>query len=128
MIGRFIGVPPTSTLRRRIMLACCDTQPRFCCAPHLPEIPMTSQGLCHQASNPVDLADETKTAKDWLVDLKAWEATIAQIFDEASHEVTERGKQKIVLAWRKKLKVGPASLQPQQIDEIVHEVRNRLGK
>jgi hypothetical protein len=62
------------------------------------------------------------------MDLKAWETTIVQIVDQASHEATERGKQKIVLAWRKKLENEPALLRPQQIDEIVRDVRRRLGK
>jgi hypothetical protein len=61
------------------------------------------------------------------MNLKASEATINQILDEARQEPRESGKQKILLAWRVKLEREPTSLQPYQIDEIVWEVRKRLA-
>jgi len=62
------------------------------------------------------------------MDLKAWEATINQIADEAREEPREAGKQKILIAWRAKLEKEPTSLEPFQIDHIVWEVRKRLAK
>jgi hypothetical protein len=73
------------------------------------------------------LTAETTLAKDWSMNLKAWEATICQIVDETSQKPRESGKQKILMAWRAKLEKEPNSLEPYQIDQIVKEVRKRLA-
>jgi hypothetical protein len=57
--------------------------------------------------------------------LDKWEATIQQITDECNQE--EKGADKILTAWRAKLQKEPTLLGPQQIDEIVREVRRRLN-
>jgi hypothetical protein len=57
--------------------------------------------------------------------LRDWEATIQKIVDECNQEQTERGGNRILMAWRAKLKEEP-TLQPQQIDEIIREARRRL--
>ena len=56
-----------------------------------------------------------------------WEPTIQQMIDESNHEPTESRKNKVLIEWRAKLKKEPTSLQPQHIDEIVREVRRRIG-
>lgn len=61
------------------------------------------------------------------MNLKAWEATIDQMVEEASQEPKEAGKQKVILAWRRKLENSPTSLEPYQIDSLVREVRRRLA-
>jgi hypothetical protein len=73
------------------------------------------------------LTAETEIAKDWQMNLEAWEATISQIVDEASQKPRESGRQKILIAWRAKLEKEPTFLEPYQIDEIVKEVRKRLA-
>ncbi|NLX95815.1 MAG: hypothetical protein GXY83_06535 [Rhodopirellula sp.] len=57
--------------------------------------------------------------------LQVWEATIQQIIDECNRE--QKGADKTLMAWRAKLEKEPTLLQPYQIDEIVREVRQRLG-
>ena len=54
-----------------------------------------------------------------------WEPTIQEMTDEYNHEPTEGRKNKVLFGWRTKLKKEPTCLQPQQIDEIVREVRRR---
>jgi len=61
------------------------------------------------------------------MNLKDWEATIQRIADEWNHEPKESGKDRILTAWRAKLKKEPTSLLPFQIDEIVREVRARVS-
>ena len=58
--------------------------------------------------------------------LQEWEVFIQQIIEESNREPNESGKQRVLLAWRKKLEKDPHVLQHFQIDEIVREVRNRL--
>lgn len=58
--------------------------------------------------------------------LQDWEEIIQKITDECGHE--QKGADRILMAWRAKLEKEPTRLQPFQIDEIVREVRNRLGK
>jgi hypothetical protein len=58
--------------------------------------------------------------------LQDWEVTIRSIIDECNHEQTRVGT--VLMAWRAKLEKEPTLLQPFQIDEIVREVRQRLGK
>ena len=60
--------------------------------------------------------------------LKEREATIQKIIDESNHESKEAGKQRVLTEWRAKLQHEPTLLPPQKIDEIVREVRRRLGK
>ena len=57
--------------------------------------------------------------------LQEWEVTIQEIIDECGPE--QRGADKILAAWRAKLEKAPTLLKPFQIDEIVREVRQRLG-
>lgn len=57
--------------------------------------------------------------------LEDWEATMQEIVDECSHDQKAAGK--VLIAWRVKLEQEPTSLQPFQIDQIVREVRRRLG-
>jgi hypothetical protein len=60
--------------------------------------------------------------------LKDWEVTIQAIVDESNHEPKEAGKHRVLTQWRAKLEKEPTHLPPYQIDEIVREVRKRLGK
>ena len=59
--------------------------------------------------------------------LQEWEVTIQKIIDEYNHEQKRADKDRILMAWRAKLEKEPTLLQPFQIDEIVREVRRRLG-
>jgi len=56
--------------------------------------------------------------------LQEWEETIQEIIDECGHE--QKGMDRVFTAWRAKLKKEPTLLQPQQIDEIIREARQRL--
>jgi hypothetical protein len=56
--------------------------------------------------------------------LQEWEETIQEIVAEYGHE--RKGPDRILTAWRAKLEREPTLLEPQQIDEIIREVRNRL--
>ena len=57
--------------------------------------------------------------------LEEWEATIRKITDDCNHE--QKRPDRILIAWRVKLEQEPTLLQPFQIDQIVREVRQRLG-
>jgi hypothetical protein len=57
--------------------------------------------------------------------LKDWEVTIQTIIDECHHE--HKAVTRILMEWRANLEKEPSLLQPFQIDEIVREVRRRLG-
>jgi hypothetical protein len=57
-----------------------------------------------------------------------WEPTIQRIIDESYQEPTEARKNKVLMEWRDKLKRAPTCLPAQHIDEIVREVRRRLGR
>jgi hypothetical protein len=57
--------------------------------------------------------------------LDDWEVTIQKIIDECNHE--QKGGNKVLVTWRATLEKEPSHLQPFQIDEIVREVRRRLG-
>ena len=57
--------------------------------------------------------------------LQDWETTIQEIVDECNHD--QKGASKVLIAWRVKLEQEPTLLQPFQIDQIVREVRQRLG-
>ena len=59
--------------------------------------------------------------------LQEWEVTIQEIVDECNHEEKERSDDRILMNWRVKLEAEPTLLQPFQIDEIMREVRRRLG-
>ena len=59
--------------------------------------------------------------------LNDWEATIQQIVAELNQETMRAGKHTVLMAWRAKLEGEPTSLQPFQIDDIVREVRKRIG-
>lgn len=56
------------------------------------------------------------------------EAIIQNIVDESNLELKEAGRQRVLTEWRAKLGQEPTHLSPQKIDEIVREVRHRLGK
>ena len=57
--------------------------------------------------------------------VKDWEETIQEIVEECNHD--QKGAGKVLIAWRVKLEQEPTLLQPFQIDQIVREVRQRLG-
>ncbi len=57
--------------------------------------------------------------------LQDWEATIQKIVDECNHE--QKRPDNILMAWRVKLEKEPPHLELHHIDEIIREVRNRLG-
>lgn len=59
--------------------------------------------------------------------LEDWELTIQKIVHESNNEPNEVRKPRILTEWRVKLEQEPTFLQPYQIDEIVREVRRRLG-
>ena len=52
---------------------------------------------------------------------------VQQIVDESNHEPKEAGKNRVLMGWRAKLEKEPPHLRLHQIDEIVREVRRRLG-
>ena len=56
--------------------------------------------------------------------LQDWEGTIQEMVDECAHE--QQKTDKILPTWRAKLQKEPTLLEPQQIDEIIREVRRRL--
>lgn len=58
--------------------------------------------------------------------LEQWETIIQKIVDETTHEPIRAGKYRLLMGWRAKLEKEPPHLSPQQIDEIVREVRRRL--
>ncbi len=57
--------------------------------------------------------------------LEEWEVTIQKIIDECNRE--QRMADRVLMEWRAKLEKEPTLLRPFQIDEIVREVRKRLG-
>jgi hypothetical protein len=56
--------------------------------------------------------------------LQEWEETIQEIVAEYGHK--QKGADSVLTAWRAKLEQEPTRLQPQQIDQIIREVRKRL--
>ena len=70
-------------------------------------------------------AGDTEIKKELPMRLQNWEATIQEIVDECNHD--QKGAEKVFIAWRVKLEQEPTLLQPFQIDQIVREVRLRLG-
>ena len=60
--------------------------------------------------------------------LKEREAIIQKMVEESNLELKEKGKQRVLTKWRAKLEHEPTLLSFQKIDEIVREVRSRLGK
>ena len=61
--------------------------------------------------------------------LEEWEVTIQKIIGECDHDHEQegRGDDRILMKWRATLEEEPTALQPFQIDEIMREVRRRLG-
>ncbi len=59
--------------------------------------------------------------------LQEWEVTIQEIVDECNHDQKKRSEDSILVKWRAKLEQEPTLLKPFQIDQIVREVRQRLG-
>ena len=57
--------------------------------------------------------------------LQGWEGIVQEITDDCNHR--QNGEDKVLVGWRAKLEKEPTLLQPYQIDEIVREVRRRLG-
>ncbi len=70
------------------------------------------------------LAGDTEIREEYPMLLHEWEGTIQKIVAEYGHE--QKGADRILTAWRAKLGKEPTFLQPQQIDEIIREVRRRL--
>jgi hypothetical protein len=54
-----------------------------------------------------------------------WEVTMQTMVDECNQEQTRPDR--VLMEWRAKLEKEPTLLKPFQIDEIVREVRLRLG-
>jgi hypothetical protein len=59
--------------------------------------------------------------------LHEWEVTIQEIVDECNHDQKVGSENRILSKWRAKLEKEPTLLKPFQIDQIVREVRQRLG-
>jgi hypothetical protein len=67
--------------------------------------------------------------------LEQWEVTIQKIIEECNHEKKGVGRRlievhttdRVLAKWRAQLEKEPTLLQPFQIDEIVREVRRKLG-
>jgi hypothetical protein len=57
--------------------------------------------------------------------LEPWEVTIQKILDECNRK--KMATDRVLVKWRAALEKEPSLLQPFQIDEIVREVRRRLG-
>ena len=72
------------------------------------------------------LATDMENIKEQSMKLRDWEQTVQQMFEELNHEPKESGRSRALMAWRAKLALEPHLLEPQQIDEIVREVRKRL--
>jgi hypothetical protein len=66
---------------------------------------------------------EIKKGKPMRV--QAWEGIVREITDDCNHQ--QKAEDKVLVGWRAKLEKEPTLLQPYQIDEIVREVRRRLG-
>ena len=62
-----------------------------------------------------------------MLHLPNWEPTIEKIVHEYNHEPNVARKHRLLTEWRTKLAKEPTLLQPFQIDQIVREVRQRLG-
>ena len=59
--------------------------------------------------------------------LQDWEVTTQEIVDECNQGQKETGEDRILMKWRARLEEEPTLLQSFQIDEIMREVRRRLG-
>jgi hypothetical protein len=70
-------------------------------------------------------AGDTAIKKGQPMRLDEWDVTIQKIIVECNHE--QKGSDKVLAKWRATLEKEPSQLQPFQIDEIVREVRRRLG-
>jgi len=57
--------------------------------------------------------------------LDEWEVTIQTIVDD--YKLKQKGGDRVLMQWRAKLEKEPTLLKPFQIDEIMREVRRRLG-
>ena len=57
--------------------------------------------------------------------LEDWAVTIQTMTDECNHEQTTPDR--VLKLWRVKLEKEPPLLQPFEIDQIVREVRRKLG-
>jgi hypothetical protein len=71
------------------------------------------------------LAGDIEINEEQPMRLQKWEGTIQEIIEQCGHE--GKNADRILMAWRAKLAKEPTLLQPQQIDEIVREVRQRLN-
>jgi hypothetical protein len=77
---------------------------------------------------PYTAVEQTEFEKEVRMNIKEWDVTINQIVNESNLQPTDAGKHKILFGWRAQLEREPTSLQPFQIDEIVREVRKRIGR
>ena len=57
--------------------------------------------------------------------LEEWEVTIQKMIDECNQEQTRPDR--VLMEWRAKLEKEPTLLKPFEIDQIVREVRSKLG-
>jgi hypothetical protein len=74
------------------------------------------------------LAADAVIGKDQPMRLEEWEGAIDKIVDACRQEPNEQTMIKLLMAWRLELEKGPSRLEPFQIDEIIREVRDRLGR
>ena len=74
----------------------------------------------------MQLHNVTRTGQ--IMVLNEHETIVRQIVDESNHEPKEAGKSRVLMGWRAKLEREPPHLRLHQIDEIVREVRRRLGR
>ena len=93
----------------------------------LPSRPKTKRGVeYHRGGLPRAFDDrERRDRKGIPMQLQDREVTIQEIIDECGRRQNEASK--IVMKWRVKLEKEPSLLEPFQIDQIVREVRKRLG-
>ena len=66
-----------------------------------------------------------ETKKGLPMRLQGWEGIVQSITDDCNHQ--QKREDTVLVGWRAKLEKEPTLLQPYQIDEIVREVRRRLG-
>jgi hypothetical protein len=79
-------------------------------------------------SHPMTSIQKPKAERELSMEPDEREAIIQKIIDESNKEPKVGRKHKVLIAWRAKLGKEPTFLLPQKIDEIVRDVRERLGK
>jgi len=81
-------------------------------------------------SKPTRLLDVVRSSMnrtEQAMTLDEHETIVQQIVDDSNHEPKESGKSRVLMGWRAKLEKEPPHLRLHLIDQIVREVRRRLG-